>query len=78
MPLRREPARALPVPFCRYIFFVVPATSARVFVFDRALPQIGLVHDHGVVQQLLADARGQLGRVDLVRADLGAGAIVNG
>ena len=32
-PLRREPARALPVPFCRYIFRVVPATSERVFVF---------------------------------------------
>ena len=32
MPLRREPARALPVPFCRYIFFVVPATSERFLV----------------------------------------------
>ncbi len=29
MLVRREPARALPVPFCRYIFFVVPATSDR-------------------------------------------------
>ena len=37
MPLRREPARALPVPFCRYIFFVVPATSVRFFV--RTVPR---------------------------------------
>src|SRR5262245_52438910 len=28
---RREPARALPVPFWRYIFLVVPRTSPRVF-----------------------------------------------
>ena len=33
IPLRIEPARALPVPFCRYIFFVVPDTSARLLVF---------------------------------------------
>ena len=32
MPLRREPARALPVPFCRYIFLVDPETSARDLV----------------------------------------------
>ena len=32
MPLRREPARALPVPFWRYIFLVVPATSPRLLV----------------------------------------------
>jgi hypothetical protein len=27
----RVPERARPVPFCRQGFFVVPATSARVF-----------------------------------------------
>ena len=32
VPLRRPPARALPVPFCRYSFLVEPATSPRVFV----------------------------------------------
>ncbi len=37
IPLRREPARALPVPFCRYIFFVVPCTSVRFFV--RTVPR---------------------------------------
>ncbi len=33
MPLRFEPARALPVPFCRYIFFVEPETMPRDFVW---------------------------------------------
>src|SRR4029079_5919613 len=33
MPLRFVPARALPVPFWRYIFFVEPATMPRDFVW---------------------------------------------
>src|SRR5438045_1851035 len=38
-------------------------------------PQVRLVHDHHVMQQLLVDARRQLGRVDFVLAHLFATAI---
>ena len=52
IPLRREPARALPVPFWRYILAVEPATSDRVFVFaDPCLafawyPDVGYYAQH--------------------------------
>ena len=61
MLLRREPARALPVPFCRYIFLVVPATSERPLVCAGAHRQVGLYIDHRVVDQLLVDLGSDLG-----------------
>ena len=78
MPLRREPARALPVPFWRYIFLVEPADLAAALGLGGAQPQVGLVHHHHVVQQLLVDARRKIGRLDVVLADFGAAAVVNG
>ena len=44
----------------------------------RAQTLVCLVHDHHVVQQLFADARGDFGRIDLVLADLRSAAIVYG
>src|SRR5262245_51682485 len=42
----------------------------------RALPQVALVHHHGVVQQLPIDVRGQVLGLDVVARDLLARAIV--
>ena len=44
----------------------------------RALPQVGLVHHHRVVQQLLVDARSEIGGLDVVRPHFLSLAIVNG
>src|SRR5690606_28996091 len=44
----------------------------------RALTTIRLVHHHDVVQQLLADPRGNRFGVDLVLTDLSAGGVVDG
>ena len=77
-PERREPARALPVPFWRYILRVEPATSATCLGLMSALAQIGLVHHHHVVQQLLADPRSELLQIELVLSDLIPTAIKNG
>jgi hypothetical protein len=44
----------------------------------RALPLAGAIHDYSIVQQLLRDARRDIGNVDLVGADFFALNVVNG
>jgi hypothetical protein len=43
----------------------------------RTLADIGLVHDHSVVQKLLADARSEIGGLDVVRPHFLSFAIVD-
>ena len=54
------------------------AHLASSFSAHRALPQISLIHHHCIVQQLLADGRRQLSRINVVGANLLPRNVVDG
>ena len=76
----RSPARPRPRPAGSLLavqFPGGPLDFAAGLGLGRPLPHIRLVHHHHIVQQLLVDARGKVGGVEIVGPDLGTAHVVN-